>query len=322
MFLYDRRGIKLYAHDFWLDARRKVPFSFVSHGHSDHLKNHDKILATPPTVQIHALRARQREVIELELGCVYELEESTVELFPAGHILGSAMIRIQRDDVTLLYTGDFKIKPGWTTQPIDIPHADILIMESTFGSPDYVYNQSSDFLVSELFSFIYDCHQESITPIVMGYTLGKAQEAMKILGDAGYKTWVHRSAWEIAAIYRQNGVEFSNCSLWNGQLVRHGEVLIIPPHLFRYRKINSLPSRFRTVLLSGWADSPTGSRFGCDHSIPLSDHADFEELLQFVKTVNPHKVYTTHGFKDFPQHIKNIGYDAEILSYTNQSELF
>jgi len=322
MFLYDRRGIKLNAHDFWLDARRKVPFSFVSHGHSDHLKNHEKILATPPTVQIHALRARQRDVIELECGRVYELKESRVELFPAGHVLGSAMIRVQHDDVSLLYTGDFKIKHSWTARPIEIPQADILIMESTFGSPDYVYNHSMDFLVDELFNFIDDCHKESIVPIVMGYTLGKAQEAMKIIGDAGYTTRVHRSAWEIAAIYRQNGVQFSNCFLWNGEPVRDRDVLIIPPHLFRYRKVKSLPARFRTVLLSGWAGSPTGGRFGSDHSIPLSDHADFEELLQFVKTVNPQKVYTTHGFDDFPHYIKNIGYDAEILSYTDQSELF
>lgn len=313
MFCNDIKGIKISSTDFWLDAHRKTPFSFVSHGHSDHLKNHDKILATPPTISFHAFRARQRQVLTLDFGEKLLLEDMEIELFPAGHILGSAMIRIKQGDTSLLYTGDFKMKKSWTSKEIIIPSADILIMESTFGHPDYIYDHSPEFLVNELLNFINDCFHKNITPVVLAYSLGKAQEAMKILGECGLLVHVHRSAWELTKIYRKFGVSFENCVLWDEIPIEKDHVLLAPPHSFRYGKIKNLPSRYRTVFLSGWAKSENGYRFASDYAIPLSDHADFNELLQFVKIARPQKVYTTHGFEDFPKYLQEMGYDAELL---------
>ncbi len=321
MYSYDAYGIKINGYDFWLDAHRKVPFSFVSHGHADHLKNHDVILATPPTVQFHAFRARQKSAIPVNFGEHYKFEDMLIELFPAGHMLGSAMIKVTLDGTSLLYTGDFKMKKGWTTRDIEIPHADILIMESTFGDPKYVYDHSQEFLLNELIGFVEDCFRANITPLVMGYALGKAQEAMKMLGDTGYKVRVHRSAWELAKIYRQFGIEFNNCEPWKDEPVGRDEILLIPPHSLRFRKVKNLPPRYRTVFLSGWANAESGMRFGADHTVPLSDHADFNELLDFVRQVNPQKVYTTHGFDHFPQYLRDIGFDAELLKETDQISL-
>lgn len=314
MFSYDARGIKLDGTDFWLDAHRKVPFSFVSHGHSDHLKNHDAILATPPTIQFHARRARQKKAIPLNFREQYEIGDAIIELFSAGHILGSAMCRVRANDMSLLYTGDFKMKKSCTAGDIDIPHADILIMESTFGSPEYIYDHSQDFLQGELIDFIEDCFRAAITPVVMAYALGKAQEAMKILGTAGYNVRVHRAAWELAKIYMQFGIEFENCTPWKEESLAPREILLVPPHSLYFKKVKVLPMRYRTVFLSGWANGPTGNRFGADCTIPLSDHADFNELLDFVRQVNPQKIYTTHGFENFPSHLRAIGYDAELLT--------
>ena len=322
MFSYDARGIKLNGSEFWLDAHRKVSFSFISHGHADHIKNHDAILATPPTVQFHARRARQKKAIPLAFGESFSLDGMNIELYPAGHVLGSAMIRIESDGLSLLYTGDFKIKKSWTASPIEIPPADVLIMESTFGHPDFVYNQTPEYLANELFEFVQDCFHAGIQPIILAYSLGKAQEAMKILGDAGYNVCVHKSAWEIAKVYQHFGVEFNHCALWKEEPLEPRQVLILPPHSFKYKKVKNLPYRRRTVFLSGWANSENGIRFGGDHCIPLSDHADFQELLDFVKQVNPQKVYTTHGFEEFPFHLRDLGYDAELLKETGQTSLF
>ncbi len=322
MFSYDARGIKINGSDFWLDAHRKTAFSFVSHGHADHLKNHDIILATPPTVQFHAFRARQKKAIPLDFGRDFQFGDMKIELFPAGHILGSAMIRIELDGVSLLYTGDFKMKKSWTACAIEIPQADILIMESTFGDPQYVYDHTQEDLLGELLGFVEDCFRGNASPIVMGYALGKSQEAMKMLGDAGYKVRVHRAAWELAKIYRQFGVEFQNCTPWKHEILAPDEVLIIPPHSLRFKKVSNLPLRKRFVFLSGWANSPNGTRFGAEHTIPLSDHADFNELLDFVRRVDPKKVYTTHGFESFPQYLRDIGYDAELLQETEEKALF
>ncbi|HPG39350.1 MAG TPA: MBL fold metallo-hydrolase RNA specificity domain-containing protein [bacterium] len=318
MFLYDVKGIKLNKTNLWLDAHRNTDFSFVSHGHSDHLKNHKKILATPATIRFHAMRARQKEIIPLDYETAYELDDMRICLYPAGHILGSAMIYVERRNISLLYTGDFKLQPSATCEAITIPRADYLIMESTFGHPEYVVNKSRETLIDEIVFFIHDCVKKNFTPVIMGYSLGKAQEAMKILGDLGYHVLVHQSAWRFASVYNEYGIQFPNCEPWGEQSVEPGDVLIIPPHLMGLRKLKNLPSRFKSVFLSGWANSATGARFGCDHCIALSDHADFQELLHFIKAVNPQKVFTTHGDINFPDYIRDIGYEAELLQLQSQ----
>jgi len=313
MFLYDVKGIKLQKTDLWIDAHRNTKFSFVSHGHGDHLKNHEKILATPATVQFHAMRARQKENIALDYEELFEFEDLRIRLYPAGHILGSAMIKVERQNVSLLYTGDFKLQKSETCEPIVIPQADYLIMESTFGNPDFVVNKSRESLINEIVFFIEDCIKTRYTPIILAYSLGKAQEAMKILGDRGYKVRVHHNAWRFTKVYNEFGISFQNCQLWHEKSVEPDEVLIIPPHLMRSGRLKYLPYKYKTVFLSGWANTNNGMWIQSDHSIAFSDHADFEELLEFIKKVNPQKVFTTHGDKDFPLHIEEIGYKAELL---------
>jgi Cft2 family RNA processing exonuclease len=312
MFTYDQKGIQIEGMEFWLDALRKVSFSFVSHGHTDHLKNHTRILATPATAQFHALRAKTAEVIPLNFGETLEIEGMRLRLYPAGHILGSAMIHLERDGTSLLYSGDFKLRPSATCEPIEIPHADILITESTFGHPQYIVEQSREALIEELSGFIDDSQRAGYTPVVMAYTLGKSQEAMKILGDLGYSVQVYPSIAQMAEVYQHFGVVFRNCAVWQGSQIGPGEVLIVPPHVAFTRALQFVPRR-RTVFLSGWANGAQGPGWRCDHRIALSDHADFNELVEFIARVQPQKIYTTHGFADFPNHLRELGYDAEFL---------
>ena len=320
MFILGPKGIRIENSDLWIDAHRKVDFSFLSHGHADHLRNHNKILATPATIRFHAIRGKQRQVLPLEFGETCDIDDLTVQLFPAGHILGSAMIRIEKDATSFLYTGDFKMKPSWTAEPIEIPQADILIMESTFGSPEYVFHQTRENLVEQLDDFIEDCFARNLTPVVLAYNLGKSQEAMKMLGDNGNVVKVNKVAWELSQVYQDFGIEFKYCSLWDEENLKPGQVLIMPPHLANSRRMHAMPNK-RTVLLSGWANGNGGFRYRYDHAIPLSDHADFNDLLLFVKKVNPKKVYTTHGFHNFPIHLRAIGFDAKVLQHTTQPSL-
>jgi putative mRNA 3-end processing factor len=312
MFTYQQAGIKLDFADLWLDAQRKVDFSFVSHGHADHLKKHRKILTTPVTSRFHQLRQGKAEFILLDFGQPLQIEDMTIQLYPAGHILGSAMIRVERDDVSLLYTGDFKIQSGVTSEPIEIPQADILIMESTYGHPDYVFNRSRDSMVSEMIDFVQGCFRKGIAPVVLAYSLGKAQEAMKILGDHGFQIKVHHSAWELAQIYAEFGVVFKNCDLWKETPIADGEILIIAPHLIRTR-LHGHIGRHQTVLLSGWGNGYNPMHNSADHVIPFSDHADFTELFQLIDHIHPKRIYTTHGPQEYARLLQDRGYNAERL---------
>jgi putative mRNA 3-end processing factor len=317
MIVLEDKGIKIKQHNFWLDARRKVDFSFVSHGHADHLKNHKTILATPPTVRFHAMRAKQQKAVELEYSTPYFYHDLEIKLYPAGHILGSAMIHITCNDLSLLYTGDFKIKTGLTAEKIQIPKTDILIIESTFGHPDYRHFPALDTLVNALLDFIQDTINRKKLPVVMAYSLGKGQEAMKILSDKGYRVAVHPAIWRFAGIYEEFGITFPQCEQWSQDTARSNfDVLLFPPHLSRKPEYHHIPNK-RSVLLSGWAKQGN-SFFQCDHQIPLSDHADFDDLISFIKRSGAQKIFTTHGFEQFPAYLREMGFDARLLTDTIQ----
>ena len=322
MFSYDERGIKLTGSDLWLDAERKVEFSYISHAHADHIRNHKKILATPATARLFDLRAKKAEKIILDFLQPHEMDDFKIQLYPAGHILGSSMIYVEKDSQRLLYTGDFKMQQSWTAEKIHIPQTDILIMETTFGQPEYRFNNEREHLVDQLTHFVDDSFRWGNTPVILAYALGKAQEAMKILGDLDYKIKVFKTAWEIGLVYREFGVNFKNCRLWEHNNLDENEVLIIPPHVRRYKAIVKIP-RVRTVLLSGWAKRKMPYfRYGADEAIALSDHADYDELLEFVQITNPRKVYCTHGMFEFPKYLRKLGVNAEPLRPESQISLF
>jgi putative mRNA 3-end processing factor len=312
MFDYSNQGLRLKDTALWLDAHRKVDFSFVSHGHADHIKKHRKILATPATTRFFNLRQGEADYVILDYGQALQIDDLNISVYPAGHILGSAMIRVERDGQSLLYSGDFKLKASLSCEAIQIPRADILIMESTYGHPDYVFNHSRETMAAELIDFIHGCFSSGHAPVVLAYSLGKAQEAMKIVGDSGLAVLVQQSAWQMAQVYEEFGIRFHNCRPWDETAPPSQHVVIMAPHLIRTRMVRNL-GRHRTVLLSGWGNGFNPMRNSADHVISLSDHADFDELFQFIDQVKPQRIYTTHGPQEYPQLLQRHGYDAKWL---------
>lgn len=314
------KGIHIKGMDLWLDADGVVDFSFVSHAHIDHVARHKRILATPQTARLYENRLGKTEAKILEFNQPYRLKGAKIELFPSGHVLGSAQIMIERGGVRLVYTGDFKLRRGRTAEKAEIKECDILIMESTFGLPHYIF-PSRDEVEKEIVSFVEDNLSRNRTPVILAYALGKAQEAMKLLGNKGFKLGVHGSIYKIASVYEEFGVKFKNYLPYSPENSK-GRVLIAPPGAKNSRMIKNLP-RKRTAVLTGWAlDSQAKNWHGADELFPLSDHADFSELLEYVKKANPAKVYTVHGFSEFVDHLKAEGFDAEELKKTKKGFRF
>lgn len=305
------RGIHIKGIDLWLDAQGAVDFSFISHAHIDHVAKHKKILATPQTAKLYESRLGKTKAKTLLYHQPYKLKGAKIELFPSGHILGSAQILIKKGGVRLVYTGDFKLRRGWTAEKAEIKECDILIMESTFGLPHYVFPSRSE-VEKQVVDFVNHTLSQDRTPVIFAYTLGKAQEAMKLLGNKGFNLSVHGAIWKLASIYQEFGVKFRNCLKYNSRNFE-GRVLIAPPWAKNSRMVLNIPRR-RTALLTGWAlDSGAKRRYGVDKVFPLSDHADFSELLEYAKKAKPAKIYTVHGFKEFVTHLKEEGFDAEEL---------
>lgn len=319
MFEYNK-GIKINGTSLWLDAQKAVDICCVSHGHMDHAKNHKHIIATHETISFYNQRVGKTQANALEYHEPLEFEGCRVTLFPAGHILGSAQILVEMHSLRLLYSGDINIENSTTAEPIEIPESDILIMECTYGKPLYRFPKRK-VVIEQLLSFVKSAFKEGFVPVIVGYALGKAQEAMKILGDSGYELSVHGSIAVLAKIYEEFGIQFGHWENYQKDRIER-KVLVIPPKAVRTRMITRLPKR-KTVFLSGWAvDSSAKYRYGADEALPLSDHADFDRLIEYVRKVNPKKIYTTHGPAEFAFHLRRVGFDAAPLKKTDQLSLF
>ncbi len=134
-------GLHLTGTSLWLDAHRKSELSFVSHAHSDHIARHERVIATSPTMRLMSHRlGPMAAALPVPYNRPFDLVPLRIELLPAGHILGSAQIRVTRmDGRRIVYTGDLNLAPSLTAEAAQVAECDILIIESTFGHPKYCF---------------------------------------------------------------------------------------------------------------------------------------------------------------------------------------
>jgi Cft2 family RNA processing exonuclease len=320
MFHYDD-GLFLTRARLAVDVRRRQPRSFVSHAHTDHIARHELALATPATGRLyrHRLGARYR-VQEMRYGEPLEFGGLRLTALPAGHCLGSAMLLAEDGDQSLLYTGDFKLGPSATSEPAELPHADVLIMESTFGLPRYRLPPREE-SIARLIEIVRDALADGKTPVVHAYPLGKSQEVTRLLTDAGIPVLQHPAIYEISRIYEACGMPLGDVGRFAGQPLDGHAVVTLPRAMTGFR----LAKLGRTVSIAptGWAVDPgTKYRWGVDHAIPLSDHADFDQLIEAVRIVAPREVYCTHGSEEFVDHLRDLGFNAFPLAPRRQRQLF
>ncbi len=311
LFRYDRH-LYIPEIDLWIDSTHVKPFGFVSHAHTDHLARHKKILCTPATEAFARYRIKNPHAfVTLDFGETLTIDHYQISLHPAGHILGSAQILISKKGQRLLYSGDFHIQQSPVAEAFEFVQADVLIMETTFGKPLYQMPPRQQ-VEDQLIELCKQQLKQGKTPVVFGYSLGKGQEALKILTDAGLPVEVDESITRFLPVYEQNGIRFGAYKQFNPD--KWGNSVILLPTHFRYQhRYRNLRNAY-TIYLSGWGmDRDAQYRFGVDKVLPLSDHADYNQLLQLVETVNPSEVYCTHGFPEFVDDLNAAGFRAKVL---------
>ena len=326
--LHDFRpeGLFLPECGLWLDARRGCPAGFVSHAHSDHYARHARIVCSEPTAALLAARYRTAA------GCLdprpffrpWEEGGFRLELLPAGHILGSAMLHATRmaDGASLLYSGDFKLRAGLTAEAAAPRPADILVMESTFGVARYRFPPAEE-TWARARHWVTETMTTGNTPILMAYSLGKAQETLAAMAPLGLPAMAHQSMIDLDGAFR------AHCPVELPALVpleaekSAGHLVIVPPNVRRSPLVASLPNP-RFALLTGWAlDSATLYRSKVQAAFPVSDHADFPELLEMVGRVRPRQVIVVHGFeREFASALRARGIEAWSACGNDQLELF
>jgi Cft2 family RNA processing exonuclease len=317
-----QRGLELPVQGLWLDPREGKPLAFVSHAHSDHIARHSEVILSPATARLLRARLPGRRIEHvLEFGATRAVRGMRVTLLPAGHILGSAQFYLEVEGESLLYTGDFKLRPGLAAERTEWRGADTLIMETTFGLPKYRFPPAEE-VIEALVRFCRESLAEGATPVLMGYSLGKAQEILCALAGAGLTPMLHRTVLDMTEIYRDllPGFPAAYEPYEAGKLA--GKVLVCPPSAARTAMLAAIPN-CRTAVLTGWAiELGARFRYGCNAAFPLSDHADYDDLLRYVELVNPRRVLTLHGHAgEFAADLRRRGIEAWALTGENQLEL-
>ncbi len=315
------RGVYLPNENIWLDPWDAKLFAFVSHAHSDHIAAHDEIIVSERTARLMQARLPgERNEHVLPFGECRTVRDLAVTLLPAGHIFGSAQFFLETEEGSLLYTGDFKLRPGRSAEATEWKNAETLIMETTYGLPRYRLPPTEQ-VVQQIVAFCREALEEGATPVLLGYSLGKAQEILCSLAEAELQPMLHGAVFRMTRIYEQFGQAFCGYERYDAKAVA-GKVLICPPSANRSRMIQQIKNK-RVAMISGWAVEPNAIyRYQVDAAFPLSDHADYTDLLRYVELVQPQRVLTLHGFAaEFARDLRDRGVEAWALSQQNQLEL-
>ena len=278
----------------------------------DHAANHALSLCTEPTAKMVQHRLGCPSIRVMKYGQAEEVAGARLTALPAGHIFGSAMLLAEHEKGSLLYTGDFRLGPSATAEPAELCQADYLIMECTFGQPQYRL-PSREVVVEMLIEKVSQAIARGATPVISAYVLGKSQEVTKILTSHGIGVLQHPSVFEISEVYRAAGCDLGNYRHYEDRPVP-GCAVIVPP---QRGGPAGLPGALHVERfhVTGWAMDPKRrQKAPRDHWIPLSDHADFDQLLSAVEQVSPKTVFCTHGPKSFVAELCRRGHDARWLA--------
>lgn len=283
---------------------------FVSHAHIDHLPNSGDgtILSSTETNKIAQLRG-------------FTLKNSTdslenFTLVDSGHIFGSKGLLF--DDI--FYTGDISTRDRGFLKAAKIPKCKTLITECTFGLPEFVLPPVTE-IVKQVNEIIANLYSKGKPVLLLGYELGKAQTLSQLFGDWD-PIYYHDSVKKMNDLHRSMGVPLKDSighteAESKGLLDKKPWVMVAPMMSAKNNFIKHMKTKYDVITIgfSGWANSKKfGFSRGTDYSIPLSDHCDYNELIQLVKESEAERVYTIHGFVDeFALDLNKLGFSAQPL---------
>lgn len=275
--------------DFYLDPQQPVKEAVVSHAHGDHaIGGSQNVYCTAATETFMKHRYRKFAAVDFHQKAYHQsfkLKDVNITFYSAGHILGSAQVLMEYEGVKYLYTGDYKTEPDETCEPFEFVKADVLITESTFANPETKHPSPID-EIEKLNS--------TTTNIMLGaYALGKSQRIIQLLNKhcPTKNIMVHHSIMPFVKIYEDYGIKLGNYKMYDRKLMKNiqeHQVYIVPPMVFHsyHKAINVI-----RVFASGWKNLQQQNGI----SLYISDHADWDAILETIEKVQPKQVWTLHG---------------------------
>lgn len=314
---FTKKGIYCIPGKFYLDPWLPVDYAIISHGHADHARWGMKhYLCQDDSKAILKHRIGQDISIEsLPYGISKTVNGVIVSFHPAGHVIGSAQIRLEYKGFVVVFTGDYKVKEDNLTIPFEPIKCNEFITESTFGLPIYNWLTEAE-IQTQMHNWIAKNKSNNQTSVFLGYSLGKAQRIMKLVEGVD-EVYVHSAIHNLNNAIQGSGIQLPQTKLLTNDFKKEelqNKIIILPPALLGSKLIKKIPNA-ATAICSGWMQIRGNRRWqSVDAGFAVSDHADWNGLLSAVKATEAEKVYVTHGSQaTFSKYLNEIGiHSAEV----------
>ena len=318
------KGIYCEQADVYLDPWRPVDKAIISHGHADHSRwGHQKYITHHKNVPIVQHRLGDVNISGKDWGETFSLNNVKFSLHPAGHIVGSSQIRVEHKGEVWIFTGDYKIEDDGLTTPFELVKCHTFITECTFGLPAFQWRPQRE-VFNDINQWWAQNKSEGKTSVLFGYSLGKAQRLLKHLDTSIGKIYTHGAVENVTEVLRPL-VDLPPTHLITKDTKKDellGNIVVAPPSAHGSTWIRKMVP-YVTATASGWmAFRGARRRRAIDKGFVLSDHCDWNGLLQTVEATGAEKIICTHGYTDiFSKYLQELGYDARTEATQYEGEL-
>jgi putative mRNA 3-end processing factor len=301
---------------FYIDPWRPVARAVITHGHADHARFGSRAyLCHADSVPILRRRLGDIDVRGAVYGEAVEVDGVRISLHPAGHILGSAQVRVEHRGEVWVASGDYKTEPDGTCPGFEPLRCHAFITESTFGLPIYRWRPQSA-VAAEINAWWRRNAESGRTSVVYAYALGKAQRVLALLDPAIGPILCHGAVEPMNAIYRERGVALPPTAAPAGlPKAALGRALVVaPPSAAGSPWMRRFPD-YADAFASGWMQvRGNRRRRGVDRGFALSDHADWSGLIDAIAATGASRVLVTHGVAaTLARFLRERGLEAEAL---------
>ena len=312
------KGLYCTAGDFYIDPWQPVNKAVITHAHADHARwgSRSYLCATEGKDVLQARLGSDAPIETLDYGEVKTVNGIALSLHPAGHILGSAQVRIEKDGRVWVVSGDYKREPDPTCTPLEPLRCHMFISESTFGLPIFRWPAPEE-IMAEINAWWQSNREQGHTSILFAYALGKAQRIIAGLDTTIGPVLTHGAVEKFNACYREAGIPLPPTkhvgALDDKQILKRA-LVIAPPSADNPNWMRRFPDRVR-AFASGWMRiRGNRRRRSVDRGFVLSDHSDWDGLVQTIAATTAEKIAVTHGYAaEMARWLREKGHQVEVI---------
>lgn len=313
MLILTAKGLYCPPGNFYVDPSGKVEHAVITHAHSDHARRGSETYYSTRSGAplVKSRLGKKINVRAFDYGETFKLNGVTVSFHSAGHILGSAQVRIECGGEVWVASGDYKRDPDPTCAPFESVKCDVFVTEATFGTPGFTWKKGAD-LGREIYEWWMENAKRGTNSVLFAYSLGKAQRVLGVLAPFAERPVIcHSAARELNDCYREQGVRLADTRCL-GTVGLHerlkGELVLAPQSFLQSDQACVLGDDFETAFASGWM---ARGAHGYDRGFLMSDHADWNDLLQTIDETGARRVYVQHRGKGaLVRHLRARGLQA------------